>query len=635
MDELPEPTSPPPPALPITNRRDTLQLLLTTSRPRSPQTGSALSNSEPSLRFPRPQGNRRLANWISTSTPDMMDVTAEPEESGLAESAYELIATPVDQHLHDDQYTGSTSESVGSLEFQPSDDVHSLTGTEHTYDDESIIDEDSEPLARSMIHEEAVDVYNEHNAPLQEEPFDPESESEAEALSHSSLEYTQHILKTPSILTPEASNIWEPCAEKPPRLGSREKALKYQLTSVYDAFSRFWDYAAGTVSAVLPGIIFAALFTLLINHLYPSPVQFVNDPRSVATSTLVATTTPAVIYTSRSTSTTPPAPETPTQRYTTSGKSTSLIVINDGASDDWLFSSKKPEIQFTPLGQSVIMVHVASDVTHAWLKNKNCLFMTTDRQGQQVKTTFVQSSDGFTVKFPKNETHGVVKLTVQATCRPSVTKSVKIHFGKGIMEEAYEMTRNLASDISGLVPVAAHEAEKCLIGAKKSFSAVSDSVTSSVVTASDNLLCSIRDSAHRMQVLVGEQPWSLPRSTQAAITSLSVVLDSLRTQIMHKLKESPALETSIRDSMSHARLRLLTAQIAAKMWWLGISGQKSKRDEYGQKAKMFMDSMRDKGQDETNRPHRAQPHQRQHVRHRKCSAWSKRGLCKGHERRGR
>ncbi|KAG5967960.1 hypothetical protein E4U58_002066 [Claviceps cyperi] len=635
MDELPEPTSPPPPALPITNRRDTLQSLLTISRPRSPQTGSALSNSEPSLRFPRPQGNRRLANWISTSTPDMMDATTEPEESGLSESAYELIAAPVDQHLHDDQYTGSTSESVGSLEFQPSDDVHSLTGTEHTYDDESIIGDDSEPLARSMIHEEAVDVYNDHNAPLQEEPFDPESESEAEALSHCSLEYTQHILKTPSILTPEPSNIWEPCAEKPPRLGSREEALEYQLTSVYDAFSRFWDYAAGIVSTVLPGIIFAALFTLLINHLYPSPVQFVNNPRSVATSTVVTTTTPAVIYTSRSTSTTSPTPETPTRRYTASGKGTSLIVINDGASDDWPFSSKKPEIQFTPLGQSVITVHVASDVTHAWLKDKHCLFLTTDREGQQVKTTFARSPDGFTVKFPKNETHGVVKLTVQATCRPSVTKSVKIHFGKGILEEAYEMTRNLASDISGLVPVAAHEAEKCLIGAKKSFSAVSDSVTSSVVTASDNLLCSIRDSAHRMQVLVGEQPWSLPRSAQEAITPLSLVLDSLRTQIMHKLKEAPVLETSIKDSMSYARLRLMTAQIAAKTWWLGISGQKSRRDEYTQKAKMFMDNLRAKGQDEMNRLHRAQSHQRQHVRHRKCSAWSKRDLCKGHERRGR
>ncbi|KAG5952328.1 hypothetical protein E4U57_006241 [Claviceps arundinis] len=197
------------------------------------------------------------------------------------------------------------------------------------------------------------------------------------------------------------------------------------------------------------------------------------------------------------------------------------------------------------------------------------------------------------------------------------------------------MTRNLASDISGLVLVAAHEAEKCLIGAKKSFSAVSDSVTSSVVTASDSLLCSIRDSAHRMQVFVGEQPWSLPRSTQQAITSLSLVLDSLRTQIMHNLKEAPVLETSIRNSMSHARLRLITAQIAAKMWWLGISGQKSRRDEYGQKAKMFMNNLRDKGQDEMNRPHRAQSHQRQHVRHQKCSAWSKRGLCKGHERRGR
>ncbi|KAG5987741.1 hypothetical protein E4U54_004885 [Claviceps lovelessii] len=663
MDELPETTSPPP-ALPTTNRRDTLQSLLTTDRPRSPQ--AALSNSEPSLRFPRPQGNRRLANWVSTSNPDMMDVTTAAEESALAESAYELI-TPVDHDLHDphdDQYTGSVSESVGSLEFQPPDDVHSLAGTEHTYDEESILDDDAEPLSRSMIHEEAVDVHNGNHAPLQEESdaFDSEAvpgvEEEAaeleEARSRDSLQYTTHSLKTPSILTPEASKIIEipssGAAEKLPvaqqdqdDLNDQKDPPNHRLTTLHDAVSQFWDYTAGAVSAVLPGMIFAAVFTLLINLLYPSPVQFANDSRPVATSTILATTTPLAIYTSRSTSATTrpsretptqkiltqkaptretPTRETPTQQPTTSVKGTGLIVLNERVSDDWLFGSKKPDIRFTPQGQGVITVHVAPDVTHAWLKKRGCLSITADRDTQPAKLTYLASSDGFSVKFPQNETHGLVTLTIQATCRPLVVKAVKIHFGKGIMEEAYEMTKNIASDISALVPVAAHEAEKCLAGAKKSLNAVSDQVASSVSTASDNLLCSIKASAYRVQELVGKQPWSVATSAQDMMNRWPRFLESVRAQLTQQLKAAPALKTSIEEKVLSAQLRLVTTQISAKMWWLGITGQKNKRDEYGQKAKTYMDGLRAQGRNKIRRP---QPH---HVRNSHQCFWSKRGRCK-------
>ncbi|KAG6001760.1 hypothetical protein E4U21_003871 [Claviceps maximensis] len=655
MDELPEITAPPP-ALPTTNRRDTLQSLLTTGRPHSPQSG--LSNSEPSLRFPRPLGNRRLANWVSTSNPDMMDVTTSAEEFGLAESAYELI-TPVDHDLHDDQYNGSISESVGSLEFQRPDDVHSLTGTEHTYDDESVVDDDAEPLSRSMIHGEAVDVHNGNHAPLQEDSDDSESEAEQaeekkeheeheeqEARSRDSLQYTQHTLKTPSILTPEASKILDkssfeaveklPIAQKDP--------LNFWSTSIHDAISQFWDYTAGAVSAVLPGLIFAAVFALLINLLYPSPVQFVNNPRPMATSTIVATTTPVAIYTTRSTfATTRPAQktptqesatqetltqETPTQKSTTSVKGTGVNVINERVSDDWLFGSKTPEIQFTPLGQGVIAVHVTQDVTHAWLKKKNCLSITADRDKQPVKLTYLSSADGFAVNIPRNETHGIINLTIQTTCRPLVVKAVDIHFGKSILEEAYEMTKNLASDISSFVPVAAHEAEKCLAGAKKSFSAATDTVASSVLTASDNLLCRIKKSTYRMQEIVGVQPWSFATSARDTMAKLPLVLGSMRLQLTEQLRAAPALKKRIKERVLSAQLCLVTTQISAKMWWLSITGQTNKRDEYGQKAKTYMDSMRTQARNKIRRP------RIQHVQiNHKCPSWSKRSGCKKHEQK--
>ncbi|KAG5925456.1 hypothetical protein E4U53_003299 [Claviceps sorghi] len=653
MDELPE-TSSSAPALPAANRRDTLQALLTPGRPQSPQ--SELSNSEPSLRFPRPLGNRRLANWISTSNPDMMHLTAAAEESGLAESAYEVIA-PVEHDLHDDQYTGSVSESVGSLDFQRPDDVHSLAGTEHTYDDESIIDDDSEPLSRSMIHEEAVDVHNGNHAPLREGSDGSESEAEQKDYMDDvdnvdnvdeggSLQYTQQSLKTPSMPTPEASKIMEPsssfeAAEKSSPV--RQDSPNYWSPSVYDAIPQFWDYTAGAVSAVLPGLIFAAVFTLIINLFYPTPVQLVSSPRPVATSTVVATTTPVALHTSRSTLTTnrpmqetptqeTPSRDTPARQVIASVKGTSLIVLNEKVSDDWLFGSKKPEIQFTPLGRGVIAVHVASDVTHAWRKKKGCLSIRADRSTQPVTLTYLASADGFAVKFAKHETHGVVKLTIQASCRPLVVKAVDVHFGKGMMEEAYEMTKNLASDISGLVPFAAHEAEKCLVGAKKSLSAVSDHVASSVLTASDSLLCSIKKSAHRMQELAGEQPRSLALRAQNVLTKAPLFWESTCARLKEGFRAAPALKTSIKERVFSAQLRLVTTQISAKMWWLGITGQKNRRDEYEQKAQTYMDSMRRQGRSKIWQP------QLHHVRtnnHHKCPPQSRRSRCKKQEQKGK
>lgn len=522
----------------------------------------------------------------------MMNVTVGTEDSDLAGSAYELI-NPVDTDSPDDQYTGSISESVCSLDFHRPDDVHSLTGTEHTFDDESVIDDDSEPLSRSMIQEEAVDVHNGNHVPLQD-GFD-DSDSEEEARSRSSLEYTQHSLKTPSILTPEASKIMERSFQA----ADKSKALEDPwLKSVYGAATRFWDYtAAGAVSAAFPGFIFAASFTLLITFLYPSPVQFANNTKPVPFSTITATNTPVAIYTSRSTSTPTPAQQTTTAAATTSAKGMGLIVLNERASEEWLFGSKKPEVQFTPLGHGTIMVHVASDVTRAWSK-KDCLSIAADRDTEPVKMEYKQSNEGFAVKFPKNETHGVVKLMMQATCRPTIAKAVKIHFGKGIMEEAYEITKNFASDISGFVPAAAHEAEKRLVGAKKSFCAVSDTV----LIASDSLLCRIKDSAYKMRELLGEQPSSLANGAQGFVTKvLPLLFESIRKQATEPLASAPALKTSIEEGILNAQLCLVRTQISAKMWWLGVTGQKNERDDYGQKAKTYMDRFRTKGRNKIRR----------------------------------
>ncbi|KAK4456323.1 hypothetical protein QBC34DRAFT_389617 [Podospora aff. communis PSN243] len=97
------------------------------------------STSVPSLRFPRPQGNARLANWISNSSPDILQLQPPnmSESSSLADSAFEIINSP-DSESQD----GRMSESTSSLDISRPDDVHSLDGSEHHYDTDT--DEESD-----------------------------------------------------------------------------------------------------------------------------------------------------------------------------------------------------------------------------------------------------------------------------------------------------------------------------------------------------------------------------------------------------------------------------------------------------------------------------------------------------------
>ncbi|KAK0621421.1 hypothetical protein B0T17DRAFT_494992 [Bombardia bombarda] len=101
-----------------------------------------ISTSVPALRFPIPQGNQRLANWVSNSSPDILQPPIMSDTSSLADSAYEIINS-TDGESQEDHLT----ESTGSLEVPRPDDVHSLDGSENRYDSDS--DDDSAHSSRA------------------------------------------------------------------------------------------------------------------------------------------------------------------------------------------------------------------------------------------------------------------------------------------------------------------------------------------------------------------------------------------------------------------------------------------------------------------------------------------------------
>jgi hypothetical protein len=139
-----------------------------------------------------------------------------------------------------------------------------------------------------------------------------------------------------------------------------------------------------------------------------------------------------------------------------------------------------------------------------------------------------------------------------------------------------------------LVPVAAQEAERCLVGAKKSFGAVSDTVASGMVTVSDSLLGKIKTSSTKMQQFLGTLPsWSTKYAEEMA-SRVPHTLESLYKQASETVRSHAAFKYDLQDGVFDAQLYLLKTRISAKMWWLKATGQTAKHEEYGKKAKDFI-----------------------------------------------
>ncbi|KAH7308067.1 hypothetical protein B0I35DRAFT_483352 [Stachybotrys elegans] len=540
---------------------------------------SDLSGSEPSLRFPCPQGSRELANWISSSNPDIMRLTTTTEDTGLADSTYELISG-TDTESQDGNYTESMGESVGSLDFHRPDDVHSLADTEQTHDEDedeqSVVDDnDVAPPNFDQFHGDL------HDEALPDYTRDAADESEDEARSRSSLEYTQTSLKTPSIQTPEASKIVERTLLDRCHLSMTHyyESLSKKLDTFWEAQPQIQQRIGRLALTTIPPLLLAVSAIIYLFTVARAP-GMTADIASSSTAAPVVVTSP---------------PHVPLSRVSAAPKATpsfsggvGLIPINDVASDDWLFGSKQPNVTFATRAPKEVLVHVPASVKRAW-RSTECLSITATRHGNSQVSTFVDSVDeGFLVRFPKNEAHGILTLAVTSSCRPKVHKEVKTHFGYGIMDEAREFGRIIAHDLGELVPAVAHEAERCFVDAKKSLAVASDTLGVGAHTLSDSLFKSLQvglanaQKSLSMLPTAGQSLAKVGRATKGTTKALS-------TFVQRAQKHVP----SVQHTQERINLGVLNAQISAKLLWLKAIGKMEEHATYEKKAKAFLSAKRD------------------------------------------
>ncbi|KAJ3464081.1 hypothetical protein MRS44_008867 [Fusarium solani] len=550
-----------------------------TSTPAAPGR-SPLWTSEPTLRFPRPQGSRHLANWISSSNPDIMRVTTTSDDVGLSESTYELISG-TDTESQDGNYTGSISESVGSLDFHRPDDVHSFAGTEQTNDDESLADEyeplsqpsqqgseegpDTTDAAQTSPQEQswATVVKNGSHPEVEQEPepqhqpepevnAESESESEDEGLSRTSLDYTQQSLKAPSI--------------PPPTLATSCNHLLLMMSRRMQTPSG-QDSTHGSEASALPGLLFALVLAALIPVFLSPPCNTAAPHTPAATSALTTAPTP-LSFTSRASSSTP-------RVQPTSTRVAELFPLENIQPNNWRFPGPKPDVTVTR-HKGNFLIHVAQDVKDSWLSRK-CLLFTAQRGEENVRFSVSSVDEGLLLKFPNEEAHGTVKVDIRTTCWPRIGKTLRITFEKGIISEALELSKAFAQNLPELVPAAAQEAERRLEGAKRSL----ETATDNFIMTSDSLLKTLTARFHETHRSLGWIKKDIRDRVRLAKEDVSKRLEDVADQVKQRLPNADVVQ-------QQARLGLLDAQISAKLWWLKLTAGNDEHTRYQLKAKEFM-----------------------------------------------
>jgi hypothetical protein len=545
---------------------------------------SELASSEPTLRFPRPQGNSHLANWISSSDPDIMRLASvATDDTGLSESTYELLSV-TDTESQDENYTESMDESVGSLDFHRPDDVHSLAGTEHTQDDEeSVMDETElrpDPVTDSAVIVEAVE--SAQDTAKHEQPDAVDSESDDEAKSRSSLEYTAESLKVPSISVPETS--------KPGM--DLDDCYPSTVEFVFGLFKVMAGSVAGSVAMFLPPLVIGTALIVGFHALYPKAPE-----SSIGRAVTPVATVPDAIQTTAIQVATSTKTTTAVLTTATSPGGVGLVPLDNPTSDDWLFGAK-PNVDFSVQSPGEILVTVPPAVKKTWT-SKSCLEIAAKRSNDQVDMVSSTVPDGILINFPKKERHGIVTLTVKATCRPKVSKMVKVHFGKGIMEEALEKTKHLVMDFGELVVHAAAE-ERRLVGTVWSFA---EKATKNLGAHAHMLTCKTRHAlgaqftgletrfSKAQQLLEGatkEMAGAIGTAAESATSNMHKLAEKTTKKMAGVVETGDQLKLGLQTARNSAKLGLLKTQIAAKLWWLKVTSRAEEHGEYQRKARDFL-----------------------------------------------
>ncbi|KAI0180654.1 hypothetical protein GGR52DRAFT_569382 [Hypoxylon sp. FL1284] len=571
------------------------------SPPRSLGSSSNLENSVPSLRFPRPLGNKQLTNWVSSSQPDIMQPEMFPDDDpSLAELGYDVIGTDGESQAE---------STTSSLDYQRPDDIQSLadtdTGTDvdtNEVDTDSSEDESDElptiidtPAAVSISYATAVD----------DDETDDE-EDDVETLANQSLEnptdFSQHGLPPRSAHSDEKQAQQLPMAaqdsptrgatsgnkyiEDVPFSSVQGQPKSHIVSHIVQGYNQVLRYAQGNrrILVALSGIVIFYSLAIAGKHFLFSP----SAPRVLSTVPVASISSAAVPSpfgnSLRSSTSTQTLASTQTQKaLQTSPLPSSLVFtpsVRDKGQADAVRQSQQLHICSVELSnRNEIMVRIPRGIKTAWL-SKDAILIAVSRGLYDIPTKVSSVEEGLLIQVPLDEAHGVLAVTVVTTSKPKFKETFHLNFGRNkfthALDAGKQLVKGFAQKFVDTVNGTSTWVEESYIPA---LDVMSKQVCNQTSSVSDTLLQGIRDA--------GSAVLGLSTHLTSQVTQLGQSFDSegfARRQ--HQVRLQLAREA--RDLRDELAIRFLSAQLRSKLWWLQVQGNVEEYQRYLSKAEVYL-----------------------------------------------
>ena len=555
-----------------------------------PPTIEDLSDSVLSLRFPRPLGNPQLTNWISSSSPDIMQPGNVPDEDpSLTELGYDIIGTDGE----------SQAESVASsFDYQKSEGIHSLAGTdvdtdssddeetdmnmnETTMSDATVVDHPSFDEAAAAETLNMVNQSLENPTSLSLTNFTPFTSSSPpdciltgdpavairgqSAVDGESLSGLGELLEASTKKEMANSTRRSPksCMAGPP-LHSINVALGYIRQSLRVLIMLLgliviYSLALATKSVFLSSMPRELSTVPVASVPVAVPSLSTQSTHSIFTSTPVVSQTHSAVQATSSVNNVVPIP---------SGKDNAKV---DVATVPPLAPICSAELS----GRDEIIIRIPPTIKSNWLA-KEAILIAVSRGLEDIPTKVSSIDVGFAIQVPLKQAHGVLSVTIATTRKPFVNESFRLNFGTHRFAEALDagkqLVRGFAQRVVDTVNGTTSWVEEAYIPAFD--------VVSNKVSVSGSLLPSLQD--------VGDTLSYIPRLIIAQIKS------TLDAQALRRRASQIQLELTreVQDVYDELRMAVLTSQINSKLMWLAMQGKTEERGQYLHKAEQHCKEQR-------------------------------------------
>ncbi|KAI2469018.1 hypothetical protein F4781DRAFT_244555 [Annulohypoxylon bovei var. microspora] len=560
-----------------------------------------ISNSVPSLRFPRPLGNRQLTNWVSSSSPDIMQPENFPDDDpSLAELGYDVIGTDGESQAE---------STASSLDYQKPDDVQSLagtdTGTDFDTNDADTDSSDDEEEEEATALNDATVISTISSTVVEYTGESDDEDADIETLANQSLEnptdFSQHGFPALSRLSQadqsEIRGVSSPIQKSPAQDAEMIEHIKHVLSSSgqnrlqyrdSDAYCLTLRYVQRSrrILVVLSGL--AILYSLAITGKYflLSPPT----PKVLSTVPVAEVSSAAVPSSVGSSMTTPVALTTlahaQTQKALQTGGSSpsSLMFVPFGKDTAQTDITNQPEQQ--PIcsaelyDRNEIMVNIPRGLKSTWL-SRDAILIAVSRGLYDIPTKVSSVEEGFLIEVPLEEAHDVLAVSIATTWKPKIKETFHVDFGRnkfiGALDAGKQLVKGFAQKFVDTVNETTAWVEETYIPA---LDVVSKQVCSQTSSVSDSLLQGFKDVSNVILSLPAQIIAQLTAQIKLLFTSETIVQSQQQAQLQF-VQEAQ----NLRDEFA---LRYLSAQLRSKLWWLRVRGRTEEYQRYLSKAEAYL-----------------------------------------------